>query len=1533
MAFDIPPSIFALAKTYDLLQGPLVQDATVNLFLRDLEPLAPPQKGIKGYVENVPRRHSVYLLSDQEKEKPFLPTEQIVVRFTSDQDQLIDHCDLVYLHGFKVTSKSPPVLQQTQQSLILTQGDQAKPKWDVEQFAGGYGGWQFAHRLLHREGLTDCPTLSIEHNLNSAVQYALNHGASIVGDVASVPQDFLQQHAQDVILVCDVADRTWQQLLQHASCRIWTLSSPCQPWSLAGLQEGFSCANGEALAHAVTQIRIFQPDVVAIEQVSGFCKHPHYGVFQRLMHWAGYNQIHQGVFELANITPVRRARWLAVYVSSQTVVPLREFPWPLIPADALHFDIFFPLADDIIESLTPTVTTAAKYFDAQLAPGKNKHLAQSDLLRIRIPDLLQKLPTVMYQYGNAHNLNTDHLKKGGLFGHFVRQGAIFRFWGPFELVLMHIQVDAVVLPKPNQAGWQSIGNCISTPQAAYCLAHAAQAIGLLSREFDIHAFVKRIHQDRLKASQVELLEDDQAYYVGYPLEVEHLQDRLNFFLAQMHWQSDQPFRWPAGKFFSCTKGLLDMTTPHEQVTEISPTQPVQIMFPLQVCLIPGEYGTYQCEEQVTWTQLLALWKLALQPHFPLSKTELGQTLSATVPSDRVMLLPTDDWGIQDIPHDPTHTLVCIRRSWTLELYEVHTSEPWETIRQKHNLSSSMSDVWGVIESNQTFQVPTELAEHEPEVPVQPALSQVFQDLASLDLTCWVPPNTDILAIECTGNPTAFTAFQTCWLSQDMKEWYRLRGRQVNLLIMNENTWRVLLRPLPGTTATPVKMLRYQMFIRMLHTCLFALQDPAGIPVAIKYDRKTPSVPLPADLSFATLFHFINHCSFLIEPVKQLRIVTAGKQCSVHHTVHEIAALFRDPQRVVFHLVHPLLGGGGAAEDTKGLTSKQQYHKMIEGGLASLLLDYGINLPAIAKCVTALIETHGMQKLNRLLHAESNKHQVFRDLCSKADVSLPSQPTMQFVKGRHQKMKDRKVAKTSLTVDPNQYALKEGFFLNADGSKATILTSYTPGASGVYLMDPQTAHDWVTSAAGPTLDELGLYVVGTLRVPEKFQVTRLHAPAIDSQGREVLLNGQLIQLGSRLITTIASAAATIETKAVQIASITVWKSDWDAPLWDKIQHSPVKELKEILRLEGNGDLVGKPWGRAYRDGGISVNPDQASSIQFHCEMTSGPQLTRCLQRSGFNGIYITPKTIDGAIAQGYRMIWLEGNPKQLESRSIGIPGVAGLVKGKKGYGLRIEDSSFKHAWEKLKPGIAAPNHTPTSMLFKLQPLPVGTDAEILVQWASQAGWAVRPVKALGAKQWLVGSNDSPPPLLCFNSQPILVQPQKSGPSQHAIAAGPSLPGKPSSTKSNEVPHRQGDPHYDPWAPAAKALQPTARASMDPSKDTGPVAEMFQQQSDRIKAIEDAVTTMQEQHVKTAEAMDTRYQGLQEALSSHVQATTKNIEYLHTEHKQLHQTLHGAIQKQEERLVTSFEELKNIFLSTRGMKRTTDDAAEAVLTMQD
>ena len=558
---------------------------------------------------------------------------------------------------------------------------------------------------------------------------------------------------------------------------------------------------------------------------------------------------------------------------------------------------------------------------------------------------------------------------------------------------------------------------------------------------------------------------------------------------------------------------------------------------------------------------------------------------------------------------------------------------------------------------------------------------------------------------------------------------------------------------------------------------------------------------------------------------------------------------KEPILVILH--DPIFGGG------KSPTSKQEFQQVLHAGLANLLLEYGMTLPMATKAISTLMESVGQQRIHHLLHQQTpqQRYSTFETLCFENKIELPKQGPQRAKhasKLARTNQNDRIHASKNIPVE--QCALKEGYFLTAEGNSLPVLTNFSSFASGICLMNADNAEQRISQGKVLNPDELGIFVLGNITVPNSLGHRQLQAPATDSQGRNVLLEGTLVQLGEKHIQIPIHEKENIPTKEIYIASVTLMKPDWEPDMWNQLCEAPVRTVQHLLALEGHAAIMGKPWARTFKDGNLKVPIELATTIQFFAEFDAA-KFTSLLQRSGFNRIYIGPKNESGAPHDKWKVIWVTGNIEQVEAQAASLSG--GLVKGKKSLGIRVETCAFEHFWRILKPNVDLPDTRNTSKLFKVQPLPHGTDKTALQKWSDDIKWELKPIRAIGARMWLLGANENPPTALVFNGQPLIAEPVQPRIKAvgGAIVAGPKYipPTRIDKTTDERLsskprdPFRTGEPFSDPWSSyTGQKIIPEAAKSTVPSKTPraaditpGPIGTQFQQQETRIQAVEQAL----------------------------------------------------------------------------------------------
>ena len=183
----------------------------------------------------------------------------------------------------------------------------------LEMFAGGYGGWASAFKFLRSQQQLPCQIIGIEDDFETALAYSLNHSATIVDGLHTLPRGFFKSTTNDYIIHGNVRSRNWWNAVAVWSPHIVTISSPCPPWTGASHSPGLHSSQGMLLPEALAILRIFRPPLVAIEQVHGFATHPHRRHCIGVLKSSGYEIAFAKVVDSAQFGACHRLRWLCVW--------------------------------------------------------------------------------------------------------------------------------------------------------------------------------------------------------------------------------------------------------------------------------------------------------------------------------------------------------------------------------------------------------------------------------------------------------------------------------------------------------------------------------------------------------------------------------------------------------------------------------------------------------------------------------------------------------------------------------------------------------------------------------------------------------------------------------------------------------------------------------------------------------------------------------------------------------------------------------------------------------------------------------------------------------------------------------------------------------------------------------------------------------------------------------------------------------------------------------------------------------------------
>ena len=694
----IPVPLLEIIRRYDISEPPLVVGQRFNCGLGVIGNDEHAPSMVQGTILEMNWKNREWFMRMNTAKKSKLVGVPVQIQTDAGVGASLIQASKIYIHDARIHQTDPLIVKFDQDSLIIPLDDafrhtQTDDAWCVEQYAGGFGGWTHAHRFLQTYTMTRRRTIAIESHMPYATQFALSHGFDFISHHDTLPAHFAQSNARDVIFHAKIQSRTWQQQLQSLYPEMWLISAPCKSWSGAGRSQGFQSEDGLSLAESIAQTRIFRPKIVALEQVKGFRDHHHYPIACRLFEWAGFTPIIQCSLDLVDLTPVKRNRWLALYIRTEDAQNFHAFQpqaWPSIPATVSTFDASQDLPAAELVQFQPTKDQAAMYFDAQYMPGQKRQWSKTEIREHRVPRTNVKLPTFMAAYGEQHMIDKNLLSMNGLMGFFRRQANTIRFWTPAEITMLHAVVHPVLILKPAPIGWQTIGNSIAPLHALYIMFHAYRLLEDFHEPLSFEKLVNEFLDNRLQVSSATVLQDECAWYLGLPSESKQLQKRLEFFMAQLCWKTHAQNKWPDNQFFSPISGLRNLNDAALECTDgtkqlISPTLPIHIAFDMMPFLIPGEYGQIKVDGQTTWRALLELWDYRIKPTgFNFDWDLIDRTIVDTMPvckaflvsvpnhMDVLLQLPSNHNEIPTVP-------ILLRESTNLALYEVEKKHHSETI--------------------------------------------------------------------------------------------------------------------------------------------------------------------------------------------------------------------------------------------------------------------------------------------------------------------------------------------------------------------------------------------------------------------------------------------------------------------------------------------------------------------------------------------------------------------------------------------------------------------------------------------------------------------------------------------------------------------------------------------------------------------------------------------------------------------------------------------------------------------------------------
>ena len=457
--------------------------------------------------------------------------------------------------------------------------------------------------------------------------------------------------------------------------------------------------------------------------------------------------------------------------------------------------------------------------------------------------------------------------------------------------------------------------------------------------------------------------------------------------------------------------------------------------------------------------------------------------------------------------------------------------------------------------------------------------------------------------------------------------------------------------------------------------------------------------------------------------------------------------------------------------------------------------------------------------------------------------------------------------------PAQVSLIPEVWTNEDGSIPQVLDRPQNGSTGIVLVSPQQfLSDWQDTPLPLSADELLLIVWPPIQPPPagtQFTPVTFPARLLSVQPTITLLHGQAFQFGAKEATLREEQDPKDFPQRSSVSLlIEAYKEEIPEQLWEEFLDNALAAVKR--KLETVAPLLGN-WGlRYWNSKGKPVRPQEATKLSINILVEEG-KLEGFLQKSG-DPLWVNPRLDQPAFAR-FRPIWMPGTLEQVRIAHAKLAGACGLVRTRRGFGVRVDSARFEECRRQLLPDAPQTPHLGRDSElwhFKISPTPIGATSDDIMQFLGKCIPNVKNTvkRQLGPRAWLV-SFAAPIQVEYVHGKDgfVVLQPwhigRKHDPLRNAIAVGnPRILKEAIATVSS--------------APAPARGPPAVTSSVIPPRSAqGPVQELLEAKikasEDRMKALLDEQKTIAEsRHGEMRSRLD-QHQACQELRTKQLEET--------------------------------------------------------------
>ena len=365
----------------------------------------------------------------------------------------------------------------------------------VHFFCGAFSGWERALVWMGRKRFFCLQqSFSIDWNDEAMRVWQLRTNAVVLNPPFGFDTTFTDlEYGILGNIQCD----DWINIFRHQTNLIFTMSPPCQPWSLGGKGQGFMSENGLCMAHAIRKVCHHRPVAVCFECADQIIKHEHYNLIKAAFRVAAYT-LHWSTVMAMDRFGMQRSRFLAVWIRNDVVAKSPQLS-RLCDVQMMKWNnslYQFPIPDQVEHQLKLSKELLEMYGNVGFLPKSSRtrlgpHPSVTDVLRARVLNEDDIVPTLVASYTQQHLIDHNHLCQKGIFAFLVEGPQGFKFVDPFRFVsLLGAPLSEIVpLPIKIDIAFRHLGNAISVPHALTTIL-----VALVGCRFVTLPIVEIVHQ-------------------------------------------------------------------------------------------------------------------------------------------------------------------------------------------------------------------------------------------------------------------------------------------------------------------------------------------------------------------------------------------------------------------------------------------------------------------------------------------------------------------------------------------------------------------------------------------------------------------------------------------------------------------------------------------------------------------------------------------------------------------------------------------------------------------------------------------------------------------------------------------------------------------------------------------------------------------------------------------------------------------------------------------------------------------------------